>query len=233
MGLKGWFGLRYLCNEFWLYCNVRTGHVNVAVQAFNEMMALSSGNSLFVSSRLLKDPAQQISGNSVTQIIGKVERPGISPLIPPSARPFVRDLSSSFRAVRYARFDGTQVDNSGGTYRHLSFTKHEFPLDYGVSGIFDHHAFVVKAVVSVHDEGEWVADLDILRAFDKKLITIRQANRLRCRHNHSTSANVAELGCNLISVDSWEEVLDIPPQMAVVRTSKNWVGRLAAAIVLG
>jgi hypothetical protein len=36
----------------------------------------------------------------------------------------------------------------------------------------------------------------------------------------------------MISVESWEEMLDPPPEPFVVRSSRNWVGRLAALALL-
>lgn len=142
---------------------METGKINLDAQRLEHVIALSSGNSLFVSTRLLTDPYDDVPESSVTRIVGNIGRPGVNLLIPPAASPLTRSLSTSFRAVAYAPFNGHREDNFKGTTLHLSFTSQKFPLDYGVTGIVDHQVFFVESVISIHDRGQWVADLDTLR----------------------------------------------------------------------
>lgn len=213
---------------------LETGVVNLKPNAMENVLGVCSGNSMFVLSRLLVDPSVQANRPSVTRLVGNVGRPGISLLVPPAAGPLVRPLSSSYHAVSYAPFDGKWEDNFSETTLHLSFTKHEFPVDYGVSGIMDHQVYFVESVISVHDRGKWVADLDVLGAFEQDAIPLlpqvyKRRSRVNCNHSESLLAEAAE---NLASLDTWEEVLDMPPHIGIIRAHKNWAARLAVAVIL-
>ncbi|KAK4116767.1 hypothetical protein N656DRAFT_765665 [Canariomyces notabilis] len=214
---------------------LETGVVNIRPEDLENVFGLSAGNSLFVLSQFLTDPAAQVSSTSVTRLVGNVGRPGVSFLVPPFARPLVRPLSTSYHAVSYEPFDGKWEDNFAGTSLHLSFTKNEFPIDYGVTGIRDHQVFLVESVIAVHNSGEWVADVDLLGAFDSGAFTCLPMRRTPpaassvCKHS---DALVAEVRQNVTSIDTWEEVLDKPPGLSVVRAQNNWPARLAVVAVL-
>jgi hypothetical protein len=214
---------------------LETGVVNIRPEDLENVFGLSAGNSLFVLSQFLTDPAAQVSSTSVTRLVGNVGRPGVSFLVPPPARPLVRPLSTSYHAVSYEPFDGKWEDNFAGTSLHLSFTKNEFPIDYGVTGIRDHQVFLVESVIAVHNSGEWVADVDLLGAFDSGAFTCLPMRRTPpaassvCKHS---DALVAEVQQNVTSIDTWEEVLDKPPGLSVVRAQNNWPARLAVVAVL-
>ncbi|RYP24071.1 hypothetical protein DL765_000799 [Monosporascus sp. GIB2] len=212
---------------------LETGRVNLDAEKLDQVIALSSGNSLFISTRLLSDPTTVYSDFAVTRIVGNIGRPGISLLIPPAACPLVRALSSSFRAVSYAPFDGNREDNFKSTSLHLSFTSHEFPVDYGDSGIIDHQVFLVESVISVYDAGEWVADLDVLKIFNKeyeqRFPIPRSRVKKACIHSEESYKEILE---KFAVIDSWEEVLDTPPAVGLVRAHKNWPARLAISVIL-
>ncbi|KAK6850980.1 hypothetical protein PG987_000614 [Apiospora arundinis] len=144
---------------------METGTVNLNEEKLHNVMALASGNSIYILSEFVTDPAVEEPPAAIVRIVGNVGRSGISLLVAPAPPPLVRPLSDSYRAVAYANFDGKRENNFAGTSLHLSFTPHEFPLDYGTSGIIDHQVFFVESVVSVHDSGKWVADLDIIGAW--------------------------------------------------------------------
>ncbi|KAI1293076.1 hypothetical protein F5Y03DRAFT_374808 [Xylaria venustula] len=112
---------------------METGMVNIDGCKLDEVFALSYGNSIYVSSRLLTDPSIEVPDDALTRITGNVGRPGLSLLIPPPSSALVRPLSTDYRAVCYEVFDGQRQDNFKGTSLHMSFTSHEFPIDYGVS----------------------------------------------------------------------------------------------------
>ncbi|KAI6082499.1 hypothetical protein F4821DRAFT_214564 [Hypoxylon rubiginosum] len=211
---------------------METGEIDLEAKSLEHVIALSSGNSLFVLSRILADPFAERPEYSVTRIIGNVGRAGISLLVPPAAGPLTRSLSSSVRAVSYAAFDGRHVDKFGGTSLHLSFTMHEFPVDYGTAGIIDHQVFFVESVVSVHDSGKWVADLDVLRLYRGDITRIKAPQRRNGQPCCHSSEMVTEALRKFVAVDSWEEVLDTTPGVGLVRSHKNWAARLAAATIL-
>ena len=81
-------------------------------------------------------------------------------------------------------------------------------------------------MVSVHDKGRWVADLDILAALNSpKLIPLAQQ-----QHCESKPAG-HKPDFNVIAIDSWEELLEPPDGPGVVRAHGNWQARLAASVV--
>ncbi|KAI1410288.1 hypothetical protein F5Y13DRAFT_202429 [Hypoxylon sp. FL1857] len=210
---------------------METGAVNLDAIKLDHVFALSYGDSLFVSSRLLRDPYTNVPDHAVTRIVGNVGRPGLSLLVPPTTEALVRPLSSSYRAVNYELFDGNREDDFKGTTLHLSFTSHEFPLDYGATGIIDHQVFLVESIISVHDSGKWVADLDVLKLFAER--NDRLSNSRPCRRGicqHGDDARQAALD-EFSTIDTWEEILDTPPSIGIIRAHKNWPGRLAASIV--
>lgn len=208
-----------------------TGKIDLDAEKLEQVIALSSGNSLFVASRLLEDPNAEKPEHAVSRIVGNIGRSGISLLIPPPASPLVRPLSNSFRAVSYPPFDGVRGDSFKGTSFHLSFTSNRFPLDYGMMGIQDHQVYFVESVISVHDGGQWVADLDALRVLGWESGRQRLSISRRACTKHSAEERTAALE-NFAAVESWEEVLDTPPGIGLVKAHRNWPARLAACAVL-
>ncbi|KAG8161927.1 hypothetical protein KVR01_007692 [Diaporthe batatas] len=210
-----------------------TGKVSLDPESLEQVIALSSGNSLFVSTRLLTDPFDELDETAVTRIVGNVGAPGVSLLIPPAASPLTSSLSPERGAVTYASFNGRREDNFKGTTLQLSLTSQRLPLAYGVSGIIDHQVFFVESVIMVHDSGQWVADLDILEAFN-----ITEANRVRiprrrlqktCTHPEGMLDSVLDA---ITSVDTWEDVLDTCPGVNIIRAHHNWMARLAMSVML-
>lgn len=222
-----------LAKVFSCIAMMETGKISLDAQHLEQVIALSSGNSLFVPTRLLTDPYDYVAESSVTRIVGNIGRPGLNLLIPSAVSPLTRSLSTSFRAVTYAPFNGRLEDNFKGTTLHLSFTSHKFPLDYGVTGIVDHQVFFVESVISIHDSGQWVADLDIDEAFGirdwNRMCISRRPQQSQCTHPEGMSSSVLD---GITSIDTWEELLDINPGVNIIRAHKNWPARLAALVML-
>ncbi|KAK8044434.1 hypothetical protein PG993_004458 [Apiospora rasikravindrae] len=208
---------------------METGTVSLDAKRLDNVLALATGNSIYILRHFVVDPSVEVAPAAVVRIVGNVGRAGISLLVPPASQPLIRPLSNSLRAVAYANFDGKRENNFTSTSLHLSFTPHEFPLDYGVTGIIDHQVFFVESVISVHDSGKWVADLDIIGPFqdDARLVLkLPRGNRAKPAHVHSEEKKKAALG-SFVSIDTWEEVLDAAPTHSLVRASGNWAARLA------
>ncbi|KAK8053321.1 hypothetical protein PG996_012622, partial [Apiospora saccharicola] len=129
---------------------METGTLNLEPGSFDRILALAHGNSIYMMRYFITDPALQLPSSEIVRIVGNVGRAGTSLLVSPASQPLIRQLSNSLRAVTYANFDGKRENSFTSTSLHLSFTPHEFPLDYGVSGIIDHQVFYVGSVVSVH-----------------------------------------------------------------------------------
>jgi hypothetical protein len=142
-----------------------------------------------------------------------------------------RDLDpSSWRLDAYRPFDGTKLRSFGNTSLHLSFTDYHVPIFDGSRGAHDNQVSFIESVISVRDKGEWVADVDPLPLVSWVSRTVPHLRKLpaqrTCQHPKDSNANQ-----DIIAVDSWDELLDKPDGIFVVRTGDNWVARLALTLV--
>ena len=140
--------------------------------------------------------------------------------------------TSSWRLDSYHHFDGTISQSFQNTSMHLSFTNYHVPIVDGMRGSFDNQVFFIESVISVQDKGEWIADVDPLPLIlDEEFINGNAIFNLNthfpaCQHKMNTYS-----GQDVTAVDSWNELLDAPAGLFVVRTGDNWVSRLAATLV--
>ncbi|MCJ1384979.1 hypothetical protein MMC17_008097 [Xylographa soralifera] len=196
--------------------------LEIATTDLEQVMAMSCGNSIFVASALLTDPACATPASDIRRITGNVGRgEGITMMISPQ-KPRVRGPSDSFRAVVHAEYNGKREDNFQGTSLHLSFTPWELPLNIGRVGLIDQDVVVVESVISVRDRGEWVADIDVVAA---RAAIDTPSTECRISQYSTTSEDC------LTSIDYWNELLDPPLTGAIVRAHSNWSARLAASCV--
>src|SRR4051812_5786952 len=98
-------------------------------------------------------------------------------------------------------------------------------LEWDTTGEIDQEVFLLESVVSVQDNGKWVADLDVL-------LLEREAPDLFVRACQCPLDATKPTAQDVVSLDSWNEVLDAPPCVGVLRASNNWVARLAAVSIL-
>ena len=183
------------------------------------VIAMASANSIFVAAELLSDPSNFYSGgHEVRRIVGNIGRPGISMMVAPQQALRIRPLGNNFRVVQHAKHDLRREDNFQGTSLHLSFTDWKLTLNTGNRGAIDEGVSLIESVVSIHDQGRWVADLDIT-AMDVHI------------WDHECICGDRGDPESLTAVDQWEELLDAPDNLGIVRANKNWVARLAAAAV--
>ena len=201
-------------------------------KTLENVMAISSGNSLYVSAALLVDPGEDIHSGDIRHVPGNVGRPGITFLVPPKD-PMIKEVSlSEWPFIDRNVFDGQLYDCFKSTSLHLSFTSADTPFNLGFSGGQDSEAWIVETLVSIYDGRRWIADLDVLKTIKSHhLIKIR-----RCDHDNTTRA---ETKIQTTCIDSWHALIDKPddqtylsgPQLSLVRAHKNWQARLAAASV--
>ena len=199
---------------------------NIDPEELQHVIAMSSGNSIYVASPLLQDPNEQDDGRTIKRIIGNVGRPGITMMMPPP-QPRIRPLSDSWKLVQHAAYDGKLEDCFYNTSLHLSFTTYELPLATGRYGGVDAEVVLVESLVSVYDRGNKVADLDVLGSLSEPLL--QRLEECTCSPRASK-----RLRTKLISIDNWEELLDSPNhrgKAGVVRAHGNWVARLAATCI--
>ena len=209
----------FLCIAFF-----ESGGFNIAPMYLGNVMAVSSGNSIFVAAPLLCDPAIEPAPHSVQRIIGNVGRSGIAFLYPPES-PQTKEWDMGFhQVIRHEAFDGRLDDCFQSTTLHLAFSCYELPIDVGIHGGRFVEAFFLEAVVSVHDRGEWITDLDVLSTFDSPLF-YSLIDQPSCRDR----APIPTPAFDVVTIDSWKELIDRPTQVAVLRAHGNWLARLAAA----
>jgi hypothetical protein len=205
---------------------------NIDPRGLESVMAMSTGNSIYVALPLQQDPYEQDREYGLRRIIGNVGRPGITMLVPPHT-PRIRRPSDSWKLIQHAMYDGQVHDCFHNTTLHLSFTKSELPLSVGVSGGVDVEVTLVESLVSVHDHGKWIADLDILGSLSKPLF--RRGPCSPCVHS-TKKARKSDSYSRITSIDNWDELIDNPESlggrnMGVIRAFKNWQGRLAATVI--
>jgi hypothetical protein len=201
-----------------------SGTVDLSPEDFKHAFALCSEDTIYVPAVVLSDPFTQVPEYEMKSITGNIGRPGISILVPPF-EPRIRELSDSYNLVTHEAYDLKREDNFRETSLHLSFTDWTFPLATEGSRMIDHDAQVVEAVISVRDRGRWVADIDILEIDFQDMIRFKPVTS--CKGNHDQDYDF-----DYTSIDSWEELLDEPGSVGVVRAHGNWAARLAAVSIL-
>jgi hypothetical protein len=143
----------------------------------------------------------------------------------------------NWRVINHAPYDGTQGDYFSETSLHLSFSGWSTTVGPAVQGRRDVEVSLVEALVSVHDRGKWIADIDILSALKKGHSQGDHEFYFKpsCSHHldneHIGATKELESDVRLIAIDSWAEFLDRPLGPCIVRASNNRLARLATAVL--
>ncbi|KAF4637469.1 hypothetical protein G7Y89_g614 [Cudoniella acicularis] len=202
-----------------------SGTCNVDPHSLSEVFVISSGNSLFVTATLLCDPFEQPACTEIRRVVGNVGSAGITFLIaPPEVN--VRDADSTkWMFMNDNPFNGAMEDHFKQTSIHISFTQYEVPVisDNSHRHIIDRAVVLVETLVSVYDGGEWVAELDILKAFRS---TIHRPICDVSQHPSGSMGDHQELPGNshpaATSVENWNELIEAPSTGTIaVRAHKN------------
>ncbi|KAL4748826.1 hypothetical protein BDW72DRAFT_179618 [Aspergillus terricola var. indicus] len=209
-----------------------SGTLSVDVHEMDQVMAISSGNSLFIAQRILHDPIPppDMPSCAVAHAIGNVGKPGIALLFAPE-QPMVREHDvEKWHVVSHNRFDG---NSSGGSFEasslHMSFTGWEGPLRVqGPSAFRGMEAYNLETRISMYDQAEWVADLNILKSLDQSP-DLRACGVLgkHCSHDPSISA----CGVEFVSIDCWEELLSPADEPMILRSGSSWMVRLTGVSI--
>jgi hypothetical protein len=201
-----------------------TGFLDLEPDHFDQVFALSSGNSLFVVDHLLRDPWDLHPQKIIRRVIGNVGKPGLCLLISPGAPDMKEPTLEEWSVINHQEFDGKFEGNFGDTSLQLSLTGYELPIKRN-HGSRVQEASYVEAVVSAHDQGEWVADLNILKNASCLWKTPPSCS-------HPTPENWVSAGIGtLVSVDNWNELLDPPKHIAIARATGSWLARTALSTV--
>ncbi|OQE39009.1 hypothetical protein PENCOP_c007G05680 [Penicillium coprophilum] len=218
------------------------GEISVDVAKLADVLAISSGNSLFIAEQLLHDPLspKSLCSGAVSHVLGNVGKPGVTLLIsPPEVEIREHDIER-WQFVNHKPFDGNSAGGMfDGTSIHLSFTGLEGPVSLESTNSRGMEAYYAETAVSVNDKGEWLGDLDILKGLrDLEMVDLDPADS-KCTHDPAFAA----AGVKFISIDCWEEILDPPSGLLVLRsasgtpTTENrrgtwrWMVRLAAVSI--
>ncbi|KAL4897612.1 hypothetical protein BDV59DRAFT_168090 [Aspergillus ambiguus] len=132
---------------------------------------------------------------------------------------------SSWKLISTTMFNGQREDHFSKTSLHLWFTGCCMPLVEP----FEHRKNPVlwfrESVVSVHDSGNRVGDIDILKAIDDDRITYFP--HVPCVGDHDEKEQINFL----ISAERWADVLEPPEVPLIFRANGNWIARLSAVAI--
>ncbi|KAI5925977.1 hypothetical protein F4810DRAFT_726508 [Camillea tinctor] len=200
-----------------------SGRFNIAPSDIEEVIVVCYENSIFVAGTLLSDPTEAQDFVTVRHIIGNIGHAGMVFMISPT-EPRIRAPGYRPDLVDHRPFNGTSANKFQATSLHLSFTNWKMPLHWDETGMIDPETFLLEAVVSVQDDGKWVADIGVL-VLEKCPITMMN---FACQCDDTDEPLIMDVVC----LDSWEELLDSLPCVSVLRAKGNWAARLAATSIL-
>jgi hypothetical protein len=207
-----------------------SGLFNISPEHLDRVMALAVGNSIYVADVLQHET---VCGLGITRIAGSLGRSEMAMLVSPGTLPPLRALNyKDWSVVNHNTFDGNCHDCFQNTTLHLSFTDFDMPVDVGTRGIRDTEVILIESIVSLHDRGRWVGDLDIISAMSQWGAWV---NPRTCSHSTGNKSYkeiiVSGSPIKLISIDNWDELLDMPSETMIIRAHGNWPARLAAASI--
>lgn len=216
---------------------LETSSLDLPLSTFRNVFALSAADSLYVAASFLSGPGFTISQHEVRHVIGNIGKPGLSLLIAPPEPQVLQPSANSLDLINRETYDGTQRDSFSETSLHLRFSDWATPIGVGETGQGrrDIDASLVEAYIQVNSAGKWIADLDILTSFRKGCSQFDHDYYYSpsCRHGRISDECRKELedDSSLTSIDSWDEFLERPDGPAVFRAKKNWLARIAAAVI--
>ncbi|EEU45279.1 uncharacterized protein NECHADRAFT_80807 [Fusarium vanettenii 77-13-4] len=193
------------------------------------VFAMTYGNSIFVASPMMADPYETPVETEIKRVPGNIGQPGLSFLIPPPEPRIRKSNPEAWTVLSHKPFEGQLEDNFWKTSMHLTLTQYQPGLRglYHDEHFIDEGSALRETLVQVYDSSEWVCDLDILSALSNPLVS-----RVRCsdQDQHTAPQTIPDTFPQTATVDNWEELLTPPLDagFSVVRTSGNWLGRLAA-----
>ncbi|MCJ1359362.1 MAG: hypothetical protein MMC33_009364 [Icmadophila ericetorum] len=184
---------------------------------------MSSDNCSYISASLMCDPFDLPRG--MKHVTGNIGRPGIVFLVPPTS-PMIREPQRcNWQYLDNAPFGGMMKDSFTGTSLHVSFTGATSPISQPFSEAQDVEMCLLETLVSIHDKGEWMADLDIFKSLD----SLKVQRLLQCQDQAYDSKNDTPITDHIIWVDNWYELLQpSKATLRLVRANGNWQARLAA-----
>ncbi|KAI1330651.1 hypothetical protein F5Y16DRAFT_362334 [Xylariaceae sp. FL0255] len=124
-------------------------------------------------------------------------------------------------------FNGKRENALSSTSMHLSFTNWERAIDQSKEqGTQDSQCRKMESIISIRKKGKWIGDVDVVTALRSHNVYF-MAPQPPCAH----PLDVAPVK-NMVSIEYWEDISDIPAGLVVVRAHGNWLARLAATAFL-
>ncbi|RKL46403.1 hypothetical protein BFJ70_g2895 [Fusarium oxysporum] len=208
-----------------------SGEFDIDPRALLGTFALSSGDSIYLTSAMTTDPALVTARGEVRRVLGNLGRPEMVFLVS-AAKPMLGGCDlSSWRMVDHEPFDGLLLNSFTSTTLHLTLTDFEMPIDIGVRGLRDTQVVILESVVSLNDSGKHLGDLNIVSCLDNSTLSVDCACTPHLPLQGPTQGRdptIVHRAGYLTSIDCWDEFFDFPLTKAIMRVSGNWQGRLAA-----
>ncbi|KAI0894377.1 hypothetical protein F4806DRAFT_488023 [Annulohypoxylon nitens] len=207
---------------------METGSYNLNPDELRNVFAIGVADSLYIASALIQDPINRPS-SPIKRFTGNIGRAGMAFMVPPKY-PEIKsyDAVDEWYQYEHKEFDGIMEDCFRGTSLHLSFSEASQAINVGFSGGRDIEAYFLETLVSVHDRGTWIAELDILK-------TLRSPPDYFVREYLGSNPCICDpdsaRGLRIVSIDNFAEMIIPPMKAGIVRASGNWQARLAAASI--
>lgn len=202
---------------------------------FTNVMALSSGDSIYVAAWLICDPAERQPANAMRRLHGNVGKAGLILLVPPADPQTLAPGIDNWKFIDREDFDGTVTNAFTSTSLHLSFTDWCIPVDVGEAGRGrrDAEAYIIESLVSVYDRGKWIADLDVLQALSKGCSQPDHEFFYKpfCNHVSAEALHPDQCSQPIVTIKNWDEFLEHPKSAAVAMAHENWDAKLALAVL--
>lgn len=237
---SGWACLdpRRMDEETLFSCIAMTesGSFDIHPKDLKNVMAVSSLESLFISSALLQDPSHWTRGTEIRRVAGNIGKAGMAFLIPP-LEPMIREFGiNQWHMIDHGDFTGEMEDRFSGTSLHLSFSKAQVPLLTKFTGSQDCEVYLTEAIVSVYDNSSWMADLDILSALRSPKLIKEYVDSPKQPAGDADVGTDMKVGHDVLTpaltaINSYAEVLTPPPRPGIINADKNWQARLAVASI--
>jgi hypothetical protein len=202
--------------------------LDAELETYKNVMALSSGDSIFVAAALVADPLHSTQQAVIKRILGNVGRPGLSLLVPPPNPVSMKVDPSTWLLADMEPYSGLLEDRFSDTHLRMSFTDWSVPIHVAgaPTGRPFIEAHIVETLVSVYNRGKWVADIDVLDAVGKGSGSWDHQWFFKSGCNHDSHDE--QKGLEMTALATWEGFFGQPLEgPTVALTYKNWEARLA------
>jgi hypothetical protein len=209
----------YRAQKFACISMLETGVHNLHIDQLESVLALASGNSIYITEALLQDLSVPDRSripefSNIQKIMGNLDQPGLVMLVLPQ-KPRIREPEfSEWRAVQQFPFTGFSTSAFERTSLHLSFTDFRVPIAIE-SGAIDAEILLLETLISVYEGRQWIADLDVLgnpvASHINEEYTHGGLHSVPCQLPYESNGLgdklMCEFGSRLKSISNWDELL--------------------------